>query len=406
MIVYLHGGNIVINILLWDEKEDKVNNQIVKYVNKNIREVIRVLLDIMEDDPYFEIDFLFTRDRYQRQTEKCRNSIYELYDLISSTVVRDYIKPNYEFLLFNILSWWIECHDDDEDLLCFPLDKQLKDNINSSSTCDEKTKKYVINVITDFNEYIGFVFEDLDFLPDQVNKMGLLYMDNPTFARMFYHYDELIDFLDLMDCDIKERYLEQIKTHQFSDEDKESVAKILETLTVFLENSKIYNEKDSYEAVIRIIDNYKHWIEYCRGANVLAEVPSKTREKIVQYTLHGTALNYCQSNNWDISPEVDSGRGPEDFKISRGNDKTVVEIKLTSNPNCVHGLEVQIEQYAKAENSKNKVFVLIDNGINSNRVQDVLSCEVRLKSEGKSPAKVIVIDAKLKASASKYNAEN
>lgn len=400
------GEIFVINILLWDEKEDKVNNQIVKYVNKNIREVIRVLLDIMEDDPYFEIDFLFTRDRYQRQPEKCRNSIYELYDLISSTVVRDYIKPNYEFLLFNILSWWIECHDDDEDLLCFPLDKQLKDNINSSSTCDEKTKRYVINVITDFNEYIGFVFEDLDFLPDQVNKMGLLYMYNPTFARMFYHYDELIDFLDLMDCDIKERYLEQIKTHQSSDEDKESVAKILEALTVFLENSKIYNEKDSYEAVIRIIDNYKHWIEYCRGANVLAEVPSKTREKIVQYTLHGTALNYCQSNNWDISPEVDSGRGPEDFKISRGNDKTVVEIKLTSNPNCVHGLEVQIEQYAKAENSKNKVFVLIDNGINSNRVQDVLSCEVRLKSEGKSPAKVIVIDAKLKASASKYNAEN
>lgn len=396
----------MINILLWDEKEEKIHKQIVEFVNKNIREVIRVLLDIMENDPDFEIDFLFTRDRYQREPEKCRNSIYELHDLIRSTVVRDYIKPNYEFLLFNIIKWWIECNDDEEDLMCFLLDEQLKDNINSSDTCDEETKEYVINVINDFNEYIGFVFEDLDFLPDEVNKMGLLYLENPTLAKMFYHYDELIDFLDLMDCDIKERYLDQIKTPQLIEGDKEVIDEILGVLTLFLEKSTVCNEENSYESAIRITDNYKHWIEYCRGANVLAEVPSKTREKIVQYTLHGTALNYCQSNNWDISPEVDSGRGPEDFKISRGNDKTVVEIKLTSNPKCVHGLEVQIEQYAKAENTQNKVFVLIDNGIHSNRVEDVLNCEKRLKLERKDPAKVVVIDAKLKASASKYTAKN
>jgi len=37
-----------------------------------------------------------------------------------------------------------------------------------------------------------------------------------------------------------------------------------------------------------------------------------------------------------------SGRGPVDFKISRGEDKTVIEIKLTSNNDCLHGFEVQI----------------------------------------------------------------
>ena len=51
----------------------------------------------------------------------------------------------------------------------------------------------------------------------------------------------------------------------------------------------------------------------------------------------------------DISPEPNSGRGPVDFKISRGEDKTVIEIKLTSNNDCLHGFEVQIEEYAKSE---------------------------------------------------------
>ena len=41
--------------------------------------------------------------------------------------------------------------------------------------------------------------------------------------------------------------------------------------------------------------------------------------------------------------------GPVDLKMSRGNDKTVVEIKLSSNADYIHGYEEQIEEYAKAE---------------------------------------------------------
>ncbi len=48
-------------------------------------------------------------------------------------------------------------------------------------------------------------------------------------------------------------------------------------------------------------------------------------------TVHGTANFYCEINNLDISPESNTGRGPVDFKISREEDKTVIEIKLTSN---------------------------------------------------------------------------
>src|SRR5262249_49915419 len=48
----------------------------------------------------------------------------------------------------------------------------------------------------------------------------------------------------------------------------------------------------------------------------------------------------------DVSREVDDGRGPADFKISRGSgDKTIVEFKLASNTQLKKNLEKQAEIY-------------------------------------------------------------
>jgi hypothetical protein len=112
---------------------------------------------------------------------------------------------------------------------------------------------------------------------------------------------------------------------------------------------------------------------------------------------------FCEKNNWDINPEEDAGRGPVDFKISRGNDKTVTEIKLTSNSECVHGLEVQIEEYAKAENTDKKIFILVDTGEHSNRISEVQNKWKEMDAKGLHPAKLVIVDSKPKASASKYN---
>ena len=99
---------------------------------------------------------------------------------------------------------------------------------------------------------------------------------------------------------------------------------------------------------------------------------------------------------------MDSGRGPVDFLISRGMDKTVVEVKLTSNQDCVHGLEVQIEEYAKAENTANKIFVVVNTGSNDYRIEKVHDKRAEMISNGLSPATVVVVDAIPKVSASKY----
>lgn len=167
-------------------------------------------------------------------------------------------------------------------------------------------------------------------------------------------------------------------------------------------SAKSDGNDDSFRAAMKIADSYKEWIEYHHGAIVIQNADSQSREKTVQYTIHLTATEFCKMYNWDFSPEVDSGRGPVDFKISRGNDKTVVEVKLTSNSQCVHGLEVQIEEYAKAEATDKKVFILVNTGQGESRIKAVTDKRGQMLSAGMHPAEVVVIDARPKNAASTY----
>lgn len=62
----------------------------------------------------------------------------------------------------------------------------------------------------------------------------------------------------------------------------------------------------------------------------------------------------------DVSREVDDGRGPADFKISRGaDDKTLVEFKLASNTQLKRNLEKQLDIYKKASDAEAGYKVII-----------------------------------------------
>ena len=62
----------------------------------------------------------------------------------------------------------------------------------------------------------------------------------------------------------------------------------------------------------------------------------------------------------DVSREVNDGRGPADYKISRGvDDKTLVEFKLASNSKLKQNLEHQLAIYAMASDAKSGFKVII-----------------------------------------------
>ncbi len=68
---------------------------------------------------------------------------------------------------------------------------------------------------------------------------------------------------------------------------------------------------------------------------------------------------------WEGSPssadaEVNNGRGPVDFKISRGSmDSTLVEFKLASNSQLQRNLEHQVEVYKNANNTTQSFKVVL-----------------------------------------------
>jgi hypothetical protein len=62
----------------------------------------------------------------------------------------------------------------------------------------------------------------------------------------------------------------------------------------------------------------------------------------------------------DVSREVNDGRGPADFKISRGSkDKTLVEFKLASNSQLEKNLLHQTKIYQKASDAKKSLKVIV-----------------------------------------------
>lgn len=62
----------------------------------------------------------------------------------------------------------------------------------------------------------------------------------------------------------------------------------------------------------------------------------------------------------DVSREVNDGRGPVDFKVSRGAlDKSLVEFKLASNTKLQRNLEKQVEIYKSASDTPNALKVIL-----------------------------------------------
>lgn len=165
---------------------------------------------------------------------------------------------------------------------------------------------------------------------------------------------------------------------------------------------KAPDTKTSFQAAKDILDIFKDWVENNRGWSTIQETESAKREKVVQRLIHLGAKHYILSNNLDISFEPDAGRGPVDFKISRGGDITVGELKLSSNGQYLHGYTVQIEEYAAAERTQQKIFVFVDVG-NPGRLKTITDKHQARIASGEGVPLLFIIDSTRKMAASTYN---
>lgn len=122
---------------------------------------------------------------------------------------------------------------------------------------------------------------------------------------------------------------------------------------------------DVFKVVEQICRQFKSLIEDNGLWELLYDSDRKTAktERAAQLLFYGLADTYCAVNNIDIAKECNAGRGPVDFKLSRGaRARVLVEVKLTSNGQLKHGIEKQLPVYMKQEKTERAIYLIIDTG--------------------------------------------
>lgn len=158
-----------------------------------------------------------------------------------------------------------------------------------------------------------------------------------------------------------------------------------------------------FSLVKNIIERFEQLIEH-NGLNkeLYKEGGDPRHESTAQRLFFAIAYCYCEANNVDISPEVDTGTGQVDFKLSKGFDaKVLVEIKLSTNPKVVHGYETQLETYKESERTMRAFYVVIDVGRMGKKDQQLIKVQNTASSKGHPLSELKIVDGTLKAPASK-----
>ncbi len=148
------------------------------------------------------------------------------------------------------------------------------------------------------------------------------------------HGDQARSFARARVAEVEERFVQQVR----------------QLVRQFLEPGGFYQIGiDTYDEARRrllflkdVIENKGgHRIFYVKGSPIEREADLQILYRLTWYATPS-----------DVSREVNDGRGPVDFKVSRGAlDKTLIEFKLASNPQLQRNLEKQVEVYAAASDS-------------------------------------------------------
>jgi len=207
-------------------------------------------------------------------------------------------------------------------------------------------------------------------------------------------YDTINQFPTIIDYYIKQKEKNKEgaeRTSKIKVGDVESVfvknvqelAQQLSTQTDFYKLSEL----SSHSAALKRAEFFKHVIEDNDGYRLFyhkGEPIKREADLQVIYRLTWFATTF------DVNREVNNGRGPVDYTISKGtDDKTLVEFKLASNTQLKKNLQNQVAVYDKANNTKDSIKVILY--FDTSEFLKVTSILKELKLE--NDKNIILIDA-------------
>lgn len=160
-------------------------------------------------------------------------------------------------------------------------------------------------------------------------------------------YNTIKEYPEILDYYIKEKELDGEDAVNISGEKVDNTQVILinntkELINYLTKNTKFYEENTDENN-----DCYKLFYD---GDEAIA------KEKDLQLMFRLV----CYGSPFDINSEVNNGRGPVDYKISKGAfDNSLIEFKLAKNSKLKQNLKKQVERYKKANKTEYGIKVII-----------------------------------------------
>lgn len=200
------------------------------------------------------------------------------------------------------------------------------------------------------NQYLS------DILPLKKNEMSKTDKEHAA-TQLIAKHPQLIDYYikykeenEEEATSISRQMVNEVK--QLFNSQLQELANLLNTKTKFYSSAgnsyeEAYNRVIYLKSVIEDMDGYR--IFYLNGQPIQRE-----NDLQIMYRLVWCATDY------DVNREVNNGRGPVDFKISKGSrDSTLVEFKLASNKHLKKNLANQVEIYKKANCTDRAIKVIL-----------------------------------------------
>jgi len=178
--------------------------------------------------------------------------------------------------------------------------------------------------------------------------------------------------------------------HQF-------VENIRELVSQHLAGTEFYSYDSSYEQSMKRVLYLKHVIED-QGGDRLFYIKGQPVQREVDLHVMFRLTWFANAADLDVNAEVNNGRGPVDFKVSKGKkNASLVEFKLAKNTSLEKNLQHQVKIYENASDAEKSIKVIMY--FSDKELQRVMDILKRLKLTDCKD--VVLIDASPKLSASK-----
>lgn len=198
---------LILPSLDFSEHKD-LDYRISEFVNDVLSEIIQVAIELHIDQKAFLGDIktsllesISPSVMMRESPKRCEDVLFELRELIKSPAPRFGIKPRYRYFLFQCIDSFCELLEEEETLIRTvpePLRTEILDVYG----------EVTVSCMEDISGYREYCFNDWDFLPENLSEMVGLYLNNSPYAKVMISVDELDEFIEIMDIDQREAYLQ------------------------------------------------------------------------------------------------------------------------------------------------------------------------------------------------------